>query len=322
MKFSLYGLTTFLALAVTWNVACAQQTVEFNSLSSQDTFPMIFRGEAQYTDKINGVFTRPSGVVTDVPVMVIMHGSGGVSEGSTGAWSKYFLKMGIATFVVDSFNPRGFKSSAADQSVLTDAGSVADALHALKAVAAIPGVDINRIGVIGFSRGGNAAIGSSYSRVRSAVLGDSSTLKYALHIGFYSGCVRAGTTNGMPLLIFEGGRDDYHSLKSCDAFVDILKAKGANLTYVTYPTATHGFDIDRKSVFAAKAQVWGACPLDRQEDLDTLRVTIDGIKVTMKEYIAYSKECMTQGVNLEYNRDAAEDAKRRVEQFVRKNFVM
>ena len=42
----------------------------------------------------------------------------------------------------------------------------------------------------------------------------------------------------------------------------------------------------------------------------------------MREYIAYSKECMTHGVNLEYNRVAAEDAKQRVEQFVRKYFAM
>lgn len=321
MKFSMRNHINAGVLIATCNAVFAQ-TVEFNSLNSQDGFRQIYKGTAKYTDSINGVFTRPSGVVGKAPVMVVMHSSGGVSEAGTGAWSKYFLKMGIATFVVDSFNPRGFKSSAADQSVLTDAGSVADALSALKAVAEIPEVDVNRIGVIGFSRGGNAAIGSSYSRVMAGVLGEKSPLKYALHIGFYSGCVRAGTTDGTPLLIFQGGRDDYHSLKSCNAFMDTLKAKGANLTYVTYPEATHGFDIDRKSVFAAKAQVWGACPRDRQEDLDTLGVTIDGTKVPMKDYIAYSKECMTHGVNLEYNRVAADDAKQRVEQFVRKNFAM
>jgi len=288
----------------------------------QNSFPAIYKGTARYTDKISGEFTRPTGVAGKVPVMVIMHSSGGVSDAGTGAWSKYFLKMGIATFVVDSFNPRVLKSTAADQSVLTDAGSVADALKALEAVAAIPDVDVNRIGVIGFSRGGNAALGSSYSKVKTGVLGENSPLKFALHVGFYSGCVRTGTTDGTPLLVFEGGRDDYHSLKSCNTFADSLKAKGANLTYVTYPEATHGFDIDRKSVFAAKAQVWGACPRERLEDLDTLAVTIDGIKVPMREYIAYSKECMTHGVNLEYNRVAAEDAKQRVEQFVRKYFAM
>ena len=314
--------TILAALLTACNLTFAQQTIEFNSLNSQDSFPAIYKGRAQYTDKISGEFTRPSGVSGKVPVMVIMHSSGGVSEAGTGAWSKYFLKMGVATFVVDSFNPRGFKSSAADQSVLTDAGSIADALNALKTVAEIPEVDISRIGVIGFSRGGNAAIGSSYARVKAGVLGKNSPLKFALHIGFYSGCVRAGTTDGTPLLIFEGGRDDYHSLKSCSAFVDTLKAKGANLTYVTYPDATHGFDIDRRTVFAAKAQVWGACPRDRHEDLDTLEVTIDGTKVPMKEYLAYSKECMTHGINLEYNRVAADDAKQRVDQFVRKYFGM
>ncbi len=321
MKISIRNLIKVGLLIAACNAAFAQQTIEFNSLNSDASFPAIYKGKAQYTDKISGEFTRPSGVVGKVPVMVIMHSSGGITEAGTGAWSKYFLKMGIATFVVDSFNPRGFKSSAADQSLLQTAGSIADALKALEAVATIPEVDVNRIGVIGFSRGGNAAIVSSYSRVRSSILGKNSPLKFALHIGFYSGCIRTGTTDGAPLLLLEGGRDDYHSLKSCHAFVDIMKAKGANLTYVTYPDATHGFDVDRKTMYAAKAQVWNAC-LDRQEDLDTLEVTVDGVKVLMKDYVSYSKECMTHGVHLEYNRAAAEDSKKQVEKFVRKYFAM
>lgn len=110
-------------------------------------------------------------------------------------------------------------------------------------------------------------LGRRIQKSRPGVLGENSPLKFALHIGFYSGCVRTGTTDGTPLLVFEGGRDDYHSLKSCNTFADSLKTKGANLTYVTYPEATHGFDIDRKTVFAAKAQVWGACPRERLEGL-------------------------------------------------------
>jgi len=322
MKFSIRGLIKAGVMVAACNVAFAQQTIEFNSLNRQNSFSTLYKGQAQYTDKINGVFTRPSGVIGKVPVMVIMHSSAGISEASTGAWSKYFLKMGIATFVVDSFNPRGFKSSAADQSVLTAAASVADALNALKTVAEIPEVDINRIGVIGFSRGADASIQSSYLRARNGVLGKNSPLKFVFHIGFYPSCARVGTTDGTPLLIFEGGRDDYHSLKRCSIFENTLKTKGANLEYVTYSDATHGFDIDTRPAFGAKAQVWSACTRNSLEDLDTLEITLDGSKVTMKEYLAYSKECMTLGVHREYNRAATDDAKQRVDQLVRKYFGM
>lgn len=129
MKISIRSLITAGALLVAFNVAFAR-TIAFNSLNSQNSFPAICKGTAKYTDKISGEFTRPTGVSGKVPVMVIMHSSGGVSDAGTGAWFVAFPEMGIATFVVDSFNPRGFKSSAADQSVLTDAGSVADALKA------------------------------------------------------------------------------------------------------------------------------------------------------------------------------------------------
>ena len=126
MKHSILKICSTGLLLTSCNVAFAQQTIEFNSLSSDSSFHAIYKGTATYTDKVNGVFTRPSGVVGNVPVMVIMHGSGGVSEGGTGQWNDYFLKRGIATFVIDSFTPRGIKSTVADHSLLYAGGSVAD----------------------------------------------------------------------------------------------------------------------------------------------------------------------------------------------------
>ncbi len=156
MKFSIRGLIKVGLLMAACNAAFAQQIIEFNSLNSQQGFSHVYKGTAEYTDKIEGEFTRPEKAKGNVPVMVIMHSSGGESEAGTGVWTKFFLERGIATFVVDSFTNRGIKTSTKDQSVLSDAGSAVDGLKALEAVAKIPGVDVNRIGVIGFSRGGIA----------------------------------------------------------------------------------------------------------------------------------------------------------------------
>jgi dienelactone hydrolase len=322
MKFLICRLIKVGVLMAACNTAVAQKAVEFNSLSSQDGFAAIYRGEAKYTDKINGVFTRPSGVVGDVPVMVIMHSSAGVSEASTGTWSKHFLEMGIATFVVDSFTPRGLKSSWADQSVLTDAGSAADALKALEAVSKIPGVDSKRIGVIGFSRGGIAALHTSLKRVNNTVMGKNSPLKFALHIAFYPACVRYGTSNGQPTLIVLGEKDPNHSIASCQRYVDVLKERGAkDVSLVVYPGAYHGFDFDHKDSYNPKIVHHNNCK-SREEDLDNMSYFVDGVKVLAKDYLDYSKSCSSYGMQVGYNRTAAKESRALVADFVRKNFAM
>src|SRR6478735_11581966 len=49
-----------------------------------------------------------------LPVVVMMHGSGGVS-GVSEAWVHQFNSMGISTFVLDSFSGRGLTSTSTNQ---------------------------------------------------------------------------------------------------------------------------------------------------------------------------------------------------------------
>lgn len=304
--------------------ALAQQTIEFNSLEKTQGFPALFNGRAQYTDKINGTFTRPTGTAGQrVPVMVIMHSSAGMSPISTGEWSDFFLRMGVATFVVDSFGPRGITSTANDQSLLSYGASTVDALTALKAVAALPNVDATRIGVIGFSRGGIAAVNASFNTVIKGVTGNGSggDLKFALHIAFYSGCAQIATPSKQPILFFIGDDDDYYPIAKCNAFIDQLKAKGANLTYVVYPGAKHGFDIDRPQLYAARAQHAAKCGLTIQ-DLDDSSYSIDGVKATSQEFGAYYGKCLSTGLTVGPDPKAKKDSREKVTAFVRKNFAM
>ena len=301
--------------------ALAQQTIEFNSLDRKQGFAAVFSGRAQYTDKINGVFTRPAGAAGTVPVMVILHGSGGISDIGTGEWSRYFLAMGVATFVVDSFGPRGFVATAADQSQLSYPASTVDSLQALKVVAEQPGVDATRIGVIGFSRGGQSATNSAYPRIQAAVMGANNNLKYALHVALYGGCSQPGTTDKTPILFLMGDDDGYVTPETCLRFVETVRTRGANIEFVVYPDTKHGFDQDRKDVYAAKAQTWKKCAA-RYQDLDNLTYSMDGKEVSSKEYGESMGKCMTTGVTVGPNYPARENARARVKSFVLKNFAM
>ena len=81
--------------------------------------------------------------------MVIAHGSGGILAGREDAWAARLNGLGIATFVVDSFAPRGLSSTARDQSRLSTMANLADALAALRLLATHPRIDPARIGVMG-----------------------------------------------------------------------------------------------------------------------------------------------------------------------------
>ena len=306
-------------LMIICGTALAQQTIEFHSLDKKLGFPALLTEKATYTDRINGTFKRPAGATGTVPVMVIMHSSAGMSPISTGEWSDFFLRMGVATFVVDSFGPRGITSTASDQSQLSYGASTVDALMALKTVAALPNVDASKIGVIGFSRGGVAALNSSFDTVtKHAGLGN---LKFALHVAFYPGCSQIATTTKQPTLFLVGDDDDYFPIAKCNAFIDQLKARGANLTYVVYPGAKHGFDLDRPTVYAPRAQTWRKCGRTVM-DLDNLSYSIDGVKVSSKEFGEHSGKCLTTGLTVGPDPKAKKDSREKVEAFVRKNFAM
>jgi dienelactone hydrolase len=321
MKFKLRSRTIagIALLAASVATAFAQTTIEFNSMNRKQGFPAILEHRAQYTDKVSGVFTRPTNATGNVPVMVIMHSSGGIND-TTWEWSKFFLDMGVATFVVDSFKPRGIDSSTYDQSQLNYGASLADSLLALKVVSEQPGVDPKRIGVIGFSRGALAAASSSFENLRSAVLGKDSVLKFALHIPYYGGCTQVGTTTGSPMLYFVGKEDDFVSADSCTLAVKKMREKGANIAdYVLYPNTYHSFDVERpKRLYIGLAQSFKNCVIS--QDLDDLAYYADGKQVTSKEYGDYFGKCQTKGSTVDVNSQAKSDSRAKTKTFVIKTF--
>ena len=310
-----------MAIGVLCGTALAQQTIEFNSLDKKQGFPALIGGRAQYTDKISGVFTRPAGASGNVPVMVIMHGSGGVLEEGTGAWSKYFLDMGIATFVVDSFGPRGVVNTVTDASLVSYPASVVDALKALQVVAKQPAVDVNRIGVIGGSRGGVAATVSGHKNVRDAVMGADNPLQYNLHVILYGGCTQVGTTTGAPMVFIMGDNDDYISVETCTKFVEGMRARGAQMEFIVYPGARHSFDVIRTNAYSPKGQTWKNCA-PRYQDIDNLKYYINGKTVTSAEYGDNFGKCLSHGITVGPNQPAIDGTKVKIKSMLAKYFAM
>jgi dienelactone hydrolase len=92
-----------------------------------------------------------------LPAVILLHGSGGIS-GYVTDWEMDLNSMGVATFVIDCFKGRGIVNTNNDQSQLGRLSMIVDAYRALDVLAKHPRIDPNRIAIMGFSRGGQAAL--------------------------------------------------------------------------------------------------------------------------------------------------------------------
>ena len=178
-----------------------------------------------------------------LPVVVLMHGSSGVGA-TTEAWVHEFNAMGISTFVIDGFTGRGLTVVGPNQALLGRLNLIIDIYRSLDILAKHPRADPDRIVLMGFSRGGQAALYASLDRFNK--LWNKSGVQFAAYIPFYPDCSTTYQTDtevaARPIRIFHGTPDDYNPVKSCKAFVERLKAAGRDVVLTEYPDSAHGFD--------------------------------------------------------------------------------
>lgn len=159
--------------------------------------------------RIFGWLQRPkSGSSGPVPAMVLLHTSFGQGVHDQ-QYADLFTAMGFAVLAVDSFQPRGVSTTTQEQTLVTEFSMVADAYAALAYLSTQPGIDKSRIGVIGFSKGGIAALYASLESVRDALTRHGES--FAAHVAYYPWCgLRFLTprTTGAPILIQSGGADE------------------------------------------------------------------------------------------------------------------
>jgi dienelactone hydrolase len=268
----------------------------------------------------------PAKATGPVPAMVLKHGSGGL-QGPTGdnirKWAATVAGWGVAAFVVDSFGPRGMGSSVADQAKVSSWADVADALAALKVLAADPRIDKTRIGIVGWSRGGGVAWKTALEPVRRAVVVDD--VKFAAHVVFYGDgefSYRSTSTDQSPMLFLHGESDNYVAIGPMREFADWAKSKGNDVTFVSYPKTFHDFDVEKSPNGVVKeAQVFIKC--DMVIDLASAKVVrlnhVDNPTVTPEQAAAYPKSCMSLGATVSYNAAARKDAVEKVHDFLQKN---
>jgi dipeptidyl aminopeptidase/acylaminoacyl peptidase len=158
----------FLA-ALNTGAATAQATQTLSVPSLTLTTEQFLAGDASGGEPVTvtGRLRLPAGD-GPFPAVVLLHGSEGPVSGPVARWEWALRPLGIATFSLDSFTGRGLVETVSDQSQLSTFAQIYDAYRAADALAANPRADPDRIAVMGFSRGGIAALYTAMAGSRPA----------------------------------------------------------------------------------------------------------------------------------------------------------
>ncbi len=285
-------------LACAQNVRVELQTFQSVTLSDQQFLTGRSPGKPV---TLAGVLRLPQSGSAALPAVILLHGSSGIS-GMEGGWVRVLNDMGVATFMIDSYTGRGITSTVNDQAQLGRLAMIIDAYRALELLTRHPGIDPRRIAVMGFSRGGQAALYSSVRRFQRMYL-KTRVAAFAGHIVFYSPCNTRylddeDVARG-PIRIFQGDADDFVALAPCQAYVGRLQKAHADAELTVYPGARHLFDNPafRTPLRIPGAQVTRRCTLEEAPDGVI-------IETTTRKPFSYGDTCVDRGVTVEYD-DAA-----------------
>ena len=267
---------------------------------------------------IAGELRFPQGATGKLPVVVLLHGSGGVNGGHE-FWAKHFNEMGVASLIIDSFSGRDIVSTSTNQALLGRFNMIVDAYRGLEMLAVHPRIDASRVAVMGFSRGGQSALYSSLKRFQQHWGAGN---RFAAHIPLYASCSATliGDTEltGAPVRQHHGAADDYVTVGLCREYFERLRAAGNDVALVEYPDAPHSYDNPlgpRTPRMSKGSESTRACTL-KEEPLGVIVNTATGQPFTYKD------DCIRRDPHVGYHEASANATRTAVKAFVRTVFKL
>ncbi len=256
------GLAAVPQLAVAQAAETATPTAAARTVSAGEL--VEFQTLDTATGRINGYLYRPVTPAPKAPAVVLMHGRAGIfsslADGTFNAstismrhrfWARYWAERGYYVLLVDSFSARGYPGGFAAGTYSERPASIdevtirpLDAYGALKFLRGLPGVDGDRIGLMGWSNGASATLAT----MADDKPGDMRKLGFRAALVFYPGCGlkkrfdRAGYKAYAPVRVFMGTADEEVSPALCTKFVERSRKLGSDIELTMYPDVTHSFD--------------------------------------------------------------------------------
>ena len=242
----------FIAILAGLSLSAQAAEIEYPPRAEIYSIPSLTISDKQFLqgDKngkevtVNGILRFPPKPVSQkIPVIFLVHGSSGIGP-NVEYWSNHFLGEGYATFSLDGFTGRGLTVVGPNQALLGRLNLILDSYRAMEILAKHPRLDSNKFVMMGFSRGGQAALFASVERFNQQW--NKSGNVFAAHIPFYADCVTSyigdDKTTGKPIQIHHGKADNYNPIEACKTYFSKLKAANQNVELFEYDNAPHAFD--------------------------------------------------------------------------------
>jgi len=252
--------------------------------------------------KLNGSLVGPDSEAR-LPVVILLHGADGPRSGAVWNWSRFLNSAGVATLSLDSYSGRGFRRAPSNASFFGQFFQIVDAYRAVDVLAAHPKIDGSRIAIMGFSRGGNAALYSAMTRFQKAF--GPSEGRIVAHLAFYPYCIfqfdDQPNVSSAPIREFHGASDDLTPTEPCQYYIDRLEGAGHDARMTVYPGALHGFDDPRNPARYSDSE-WPTARHCRLRELDG-----ELLNTSTGQSFTYADTCVEYGASVQYN-DAATTA--------------
>src|SRR4051794_38021800 len=204
-------------------------TITFQSATYNDMPQLLRRAATTEAVTVKATLGFPEQVRERYPAVIIVHTLSGYRDANEGYVAAELRKAGFATLTYDSFAARGTTGAAMQGSPGYLPAGVVDAYAALRRLADESRIDADRIAILGFSFGGEAAHLTAFEPLRSALIPGSG--RFAAHVAFYPGgnlgvIAERGAYTGSPVLMLLGGKDDNLPVAKIENYQAYARAAG------------------------------------------------------------------------------------------------
>ena len=226
--------------------------------------------------KIDALIVFPKKGEEPFPILVFNHASGGAALFSN-KWFKFnrqvakaLLKKGVAVMFVDNFTGRNVISAGGDQAQVATFSFYIDAFMTLEYLSKDPRVNIKKVGITGWSRGGMNSLAIAETRIRDVLI--SKDLYYAASLPRSVECRQSGFfRNPQPIketkiMMVNGKKDDASHAHVCEEYGAKMKANGADIEVITKKGWGHGFEANYEPEYEKQLEAWHECPDYYTED--------------------------------------------------------
>jgi len=231
-------LTAFCIFSTLPSASQAQEIVYFESTPAPISPFRIKKAKAMGIElapaegiELTAHLFRPSSDTPSPAVIMLLSADG--LQPSHLSWGKSLSDWGYVALVIDSFGSRGGTNFRDTPSV----GMPADAIDGVRYLKSLDFVKADNIALLGFSMGGSRL----FSILGKSGENRSLNKEFKAGIAFYPNCVTDKKLQ-VPLLILGGEKDELMSISNCRRTEDNAENLSNNITFVTYPDATHFFD--------------------------------------------------------------------------------